>query len=278
MPTQIYIFSVGINTYTLCIGLALLAGMVVALWPLRASHERRSQALTGWLVIAGMTMAAGRAGYVLLHLDYFSEHVQEVISAASPGIWEHAAIVGAVVGWWIVRRVSRPVSGMALVVSAGLIGIGASLGCIPHGCAYGREVFWTEGWTWALRADWPDAYTVNNPRLPTQVFMIIWLLSMILVIAVRKMRAMMRQGMSTRNGTTYASSLASYDGVVFEATLIIAWVVLFAVGDFAIQFVRADVQPTINGWRWSQCADMVLLVASILSLIVVKIRLSTVRR
>ncbi len=254
MPTQVTFFSAGINTYSLCIGLAALVGGVLALWQARGSVEALSRRLTGVLIIAISTMIAGRAGYVLLHADYFSQHLAEIVSSASPGLWEHAAIIGGCAGWWIAKRVRQPVTATTLVITASLVGIGASLGCIPNGCAYGREVFWTDGWVWALRADWPDAYTLNNPRLPTQVFMIAWLLVCLLPLMINRLRHVQR-----------------------PLPLVPVWVALFACGDFIIQFLRAPSAPVFAGLSGAQCADVVLFAASMLNLILVKIRLPILR-
>jgi prolipoprotein diacylglyceryltransferase len=254
MPTQVYIFaaSAGINTYTLCIGLATLAGIAYALWQARGSAESLSQQLTGLLFIAIAALSAGRTGYVLLHADYFSEHTAEIVSATSPGLWEQAAIAG------------------------GVIGIGASLGCIPNGCAYGREVFWTNGWVWALRVDWPDAYMLNNPRLPTQVFMIAWLLLCLLLVIASRSLSSRSSKHPKRNGAPTVKVAQDHDTRrAVEGYVVLLWVSFFAIGDFIIQFSRADAQQMFAGLRWSQCADAVLFLASMLYLIVVKIRLPT---
>jgi len=68
-----------------------------------------------------------------------------------------------------------------------LVGIGASIGCVPNGCGYGREVFWTgDPLLWLLRVDWPDVMLVRNPRLPTQLFTVAWL--MVCLMAVQRLR------------------------------------------------------------------------------------------
>ncbi|HEY3342936.1 MAG TPA: prolipoprotein diacylglyceryl transferase family protein, partial [Anaerolineae bacterium] len=128
-----------------------------------------------------------------------------------------------------------------------LAGAGASIGCIPAGCAYGREVFWTDGWLWQLRVDWPDATLINNPRLPTQLFMLIWLLVCLLIIWV----AHTRHWRYSQGNRTLA-----------------LWITLFAVGDFFIQFARADLMPVFGPLRAAQWADvaLALLGAGLLSL------------
>jgi hypothetical protein len=115
-----------------------------------------------------------------------------------------------------------------------LLGIAASLGCIPNGCAYGREVFWqTDGadsLAWRLHADWPDAYLVNNPRWPTQALMALWLA----IAGVLLWRQ--------------AHLLPPLP------TLVVA----FAAGDFLVQFLRGDPILMVAGLRIYQWFDLVL--------------------
>ena len=180
----------------------------------------------------------GRAGYVLLNLDYFQEHLNEIVSTASPGLWGHTVIVGALAGWLIARQMRQAPPSPIYLVFATLTGIGASAGCIPVGCAYGREVFWTDGWLWQLRVDWPDAYLIDNPRLPTQLFMIAWLALCLIVMCV-----------------AYARHLR----VAQKGWALALWVMLFAIGDFAIQFARADAMPTLGPLRAAQWADVLFI-------------------
>jgi phosphatidylglycerol:prolipoprotein diacylglycerol transferase len=262
MPTQVYILSIAVNTYTLCTALGLLAGMALTLWPLRGSADALSRTLTGLLIIAVCALLGGRIGYVLLNAGYFAEHSVEVLSGASPGYWEHSAIAGGVIGWYIATRFHRQVSGLWLAATASSVGIGSLLGCIPAGCAYGREVFWSDGWVWSLRADLPDAYTLNNPRLPTQLFMMGWLALAVVVIGLLAIRQYRRLNMVERSG---GNALQTGHAVAY-------WILLFGVGDFIIQYLRADTQPIVADLRVSQLADAVLVIAVMLWLIVVKIR------
>lgn len=262
MPTQVYILSFAVNTYTLYVALGAVAGIALTLWQVRGSVDDLSRTLTGLLIIAVSALLGGRVGYVLLNAGYFAEHAAEMASTASPGFWEQTAIVGGICGWFVASRIRRPVATVSLTTIATLCGVGASLGCIPAGCAYGREVYWTDGWVWYLRADLPDAYTLNNPRLPTQLFMVGWLVLSMLVIVLLVIR---------RNRRDLAVVAHRFEAI--RMTSIVAWwVLLFGIGDFIIQFLRADSQPTFANFRISQVADAALVIAGMLWLIVVKIR------
>jgi prolipoprotein diacylglyceryltransferase len=222
--------------------LGTLVGLTWTLWQLRRrSWSELSASLNTVLMIAVASVIFGRAGYVLLHSDYYLEHPAEIAAMASPGFSEHAAITGGLIGLAIAIRLHQYVSPSALIILATLIGIGASLGCIPNGCAYGREVYWTDGWVWQLRVDWPDAYTLNNPRLPAQLFMLAWLAFCLVA--------------------TYSTTLRHWKGLRDYRPALL-WVLLFTAGDFVMQFLRADPAPVIGLLRAQQWADIALAGAS----------------
>jgi prolipoprotein diacylglyceryltransferase len=246
MPIYLYLGTLALNTYTLCVALAALVGGAFTIWQARATWRTVAGALNALLVIGFGALLAGRLGYALLNAAYFAESPAQIISLSSPGYWEHAALAGGLLGWVIARRLSWRISASALVALATLIGIGASVGCIPNGCAYGREVFWQDGWGWDFRVDWADAYLINNPRLPTQLFMAGWLVIVSIVSYVL-----------TRHR---------------EAPFIGIWLIMFALGDFAIQSVRADAMLTLAGLRAPQWADMGLAACGTLILLAERIR------
>ena len=239
MQTQITIGPATLDTYTFYIALGVLAA---GLWQVRQSRPDFPRVLNGFLLVGAGALLAGRLGYVLLNADYFRDHLDEIVSLASPGYWEHAAIVGGLAGWAVAQRLRlRGLSRPVLILLVTLVGMGASLGCISHGCAYGREVFWTDGWLWQLRVDWPDAYTIDNPRLPTQLFTLGWLLVCLILVAWQARRS--------------------------RTPRLALWLLLFAAGDFTLQFLRIDPVPSIGPLRAPQWADAILACAGITALI-----------
>lgn len=192
-------------------------------------------------------IVAGRLGFILLHFDYFQDHLYESIKLMqTPGLSEHAALLtGGWVGWRYLRpRQPNQFGDLARIML--WIGIGAALGCIEAGCGYGIEVWPTDhALAWAISVDWPDAYTVSNPRLPTQILLALWLLAS-LVITWRSPSPLQFQH---RLGQSPALLL-----------------VCFAIGDFAIQFLRADAMPIFAGLRLSQWLDLGLGLYAIVDL------------
>lgn len=258
MPPQF--ISVGpfaLNLYTALIAAAALA---TSAWALRQTRDGR--VVVGILVVALSALTFGRAGYVALHWEYFRERADEMLSLA--GLSEHGAVWGGALGLLLALRAVR-FAPPALVrqwlpPALSLVGIAASVGCIPNGCAYGREVFWQMdgeySLAWLLRADWPDAYSISNPRWPTQALIASWLAA-------------------TGVGWAAWTRLRASDGGHPSVLPAFGFAVLcFAAGDFLIQFLRGDPAPLLAGLRIYQWLDLGLLasVAAISALTITKAR------
>lgn len=232
-----------INSYTLLIALVAMALCIIAWLP-----ARDWRAPMNAVVITLFALLVGRAGFIALHWPYFSEHPGEIISFA--GLSEHAAIAGAAIGYWLLAKARQPIANRQLLVSLAflLIGIAASLGCIPNGCAFGRAVFWqTDGagsLAWLLRADWPDAALTNNPRWPVQALLADWL----------------ALGLVGVGWTAMRRSHGVRGWVLPAATL---W---FAAGDFMLQPLRGDAALMLGNWRIFQGFDVMLAALSALLL------------
>ena len=245
LPQSISIAWFTFNTQTFLILLAAMSLCAVAWLPLRDWRVPMSA-----VVIAIFALIAGRAGFVALNWLYFSEHPNEIVSFA--GISEHAAIAGAAAGYWILAKARQPISNLQPLIATALllIGIAASIGCIPNGCGFGREVFWqTDGagsLAWLLRADWPDATLMRNPRWPAQALLAGWLL-----VGLVLLMWMARQPDKSRLNAGWVMPL------------ILLW---FTAGDFMVQFVRAEFTFMLGDLLVFQWFDVMLASFSILLL------------
>lgn len=211
-------------SYADWVALGALTGMVVLLARRAQTVDDAARMLTACAAAGALALAFGRAGYALLNLDYFREHAGELISARSPGFAAMPALLGGFAGWLATGRRIPP--GDA-ILTATLIGVGASLGCAQAGCGYGREVYWQDGGLgWLVRADLPDAYTLTNPRLPTQALTAAWLIAGAVAVGV----AARRRGLG-------------------PAPMLVAYVVVTCLGDAMIEGWRADPVPTWLGAR-----------------------------
>ncbi len=234
-----------INSYTLLIALVATALCISAWLPSRDWRVPMNA-----VVVALFALLAGRAGFVTLNWPYFSEHAGEIISFA--GLSEHAAIAGAAICYWQLSKAQQPIAGHQLLAAFALllIGVAASLGCIPNGCAFGREVFWQSdgagSLAWLLRADWPDATLTNNPRWPVQALLAGWLALGAGLIGVGW--AAMRRSHGAGGWVLPAAAL---------------W---FAAGDFMLQPLRGDAAFMLGNWRIFQGFDVMLAALSALVL------------
>ena len=244
-------------SYTAWIALFGLAGLGWVLWRNCRSLADVADALAQVFLIGLVALVCGRIGYALLNLDFFAQKPGAILSTSYPGLAEQTALAGACVAWRVFaaqpRRLANKIlegknfmrqparlSEASFILLAALMGIGASVGCMQAGCAYGREVFWQDGGAggigWLLRADLPDAYSIPNPRWPTQAMMVVWL----------SLEAGLLSFGMARNAAFEKSGF-------LRVTLFCA---LFLAGDFFIQFLRADPAGGVAfGLRGSQWLD-----------------------
>lgn len=215
-------------SYTGWVALFGLAGLGWVLWRNCRSLPEVADALERVFITGLVALVCGRIGYALLNAQFFAQKPRALLNFDTPGLAEQTALLGAWLAWAIFGRAKLPGAFIAL---AALVGVGASVGCMGAGCAYGREVFWQDGANhigWLLRADLPDAYSILNPRLPTQMMMAVWLAAL---------------GLGARRQAVFCAA--------------------FFIGDFLIQFLRADpagfVMANLRGSQWLDLACLALV-------------------
>ena len=240
------------DNYTTWVGIFGAIGLLLALR--KCNTLAQGLAILQACILASIAaIMAGRLGFILLHFDYFQDHLHESIKLMqTPGLSEHAALLAG--GWagWRYLRPRQPDQFWGLACIVMWVGIGASLGCIEAGCGYGLEVWPTDhALAWAISVDWPDAYTISNPRLPTQIMLALWLL-----INVCSFHAI---GPSVCD--TGADSVKSTNPFIILKPLIgqFSWLLWFATGDLVIQFMRADPAPMLWYLRAPQCLDITII-------------------
>jgi phosphatidylglycerol:prolipoprotein diacylglycerol transferase len=162
-----------LSTYTALIDAGLLLSLAILAWRARRRVARPGRWLTAALATLVGGVAGGRAGYVLGHLAYYRQNVDEIVAFWRGGLSWHGALGGAVlvlalVCWLSGLRFWRLADELALV--APLIGAAGWLGCLAVGCAYGRPA---AGPAWLL-ADLPDIYGVWALRPNVQLASAAW--------------------------------------------------------------------------------------------------------
>jgi len=215
----------------------VLAGTALCLIGAR-DWRARSQRLWGMLGAAAGALLLGRLGFLALQGVFLVERPEVWLGDAATGYSAHAAWVGGWLGW---RLSGRRVAARPLAAAALLAALGLSLGCAQAACAYGREVGFDAGLMWVLRVDWPDAYGISNPRIPTQLFLAAWMAGGLLMLALKR------------------HNLQALD-IIAGATL---W---FSLGDALIQLLRVDPTPIWFGLRAQLWLDGILILSSVLAL------------
>lgn len=222
------------NSYTVLFALAAFLGLLAARWLLRLPWRA---VIDAQLCFALAAVLSGRLLYVVVNRSYFAEHAGESMDLSrTPGLSAQGALIGVLLlaGVWRNQRVLP-----AIALMTCLAGIAAALGCIPNGCGHGREVFWTSGVWWQLRADWPDAYLIRNPRLPAQAFAAGW------------------AAVCLFGAAWFARKHAQVQGL----GLLLVVIGALSAGDFVVAFARADAQPTVAQLRVEQWFDVAILCA-----------------
>lgn len=228
--------------YRSILAAGLVLGAVLVILRGRRWGLQPTGVLDGVLAAAGGGLLLGRAAYAGANWVYFRNHLTEALQAWRGGLSAPGMLIGAVSGVVILcrlRRVDpRPMLD-GLAPGAALVALSAWLGCLVSGCAWGREVWPDQGLLWSLRAELPDLYGLQDPRVAVQGLGIGWntvLLGILLLLG--------------RRGRPFP-----------------LWLLLHAAGDFGLGFLRGDVTPLVGNMSSGQIADLALAFAGLALLI-----------
>jgi phosphatidylglycerol:prolipoprotein diacylglycerol transferase len=160
-----------VNPFALYIALAAVLGLA---WvALDRSHPQLTHRATGPFVVLDqaaivllVALLGGRAGYVIVHIDYYAAHPNETFQTWLGGLSGAGALLG---GWLGMLMVSLFMGGSALYLAdrlarlAALLAAASWLGCWQVGSAYGLP----SGSWWAMPA--VDEWGTLTTRLPVQL-------------------------------------------------------------------------------------------------------------
>lgn len=233
MLDPVFIFGAfRIPVYSLMLTLALVIALVLSF---RRAPYCRAQIIDAGIGALFGAVIGARLEYVALSWDYFAAHVDEITRWDAGGLGWHGAVIGGLVGVWLIGR-WRGVdprwmrARFAWVIP--LVALGAWIGCAAAGCGYGREVD-----TLANYPDWlvweaRDVYGNLAPRYSTARFGVI------------------------------VGLIAAGIGLLVRGGERRFWALLAVVsaGMFAIGFARADASPMVAGLRVDQLLDTLMFV------------------
>ena len=209
-----------LHTYGVLLALAFLAGLWAAGWQARKAGMNA----TAIADMAVYVLIAGLVGAKLLLLavewGHYSQNPRELFSLVqSGGVFYGGLIAALPVAWWYARRHSLSGWQTADVLAPAVV-IGQSIGrigCFAAGCCYGRPA--EAPWAISFHNEYANRVVgtpLNTPLHPTQLYeSLACLLIFFLLIAVAARKK-------------------------FHGQVALAYVALYAIARFVIEFFRGD--------------------------------------
>ena len=228
-----------LQTYTLALALAVLASISMSVYRTQARRGAIIDACLGALVVG---VVGARVGHVLLNWEYFAYNSREIVRIQSGGLDWHGALLGGLLGLFVVarwRRVALLPLLDALTPALPLLALAAWWGCLEANCAFGVEVDTLANYPPLLVAERPDVYGIPAPRYNTQLFGLILAVIVLALVGVLLWRGWLP---------------------VRRFWLVLA---LLSLGMFGIGFFRADFAVAIRGLRADQWLDLAVVALSV---------------
>jgi len=250
-PIAFTIGSLEVRWYGIIIAVAVASVLAIMLREskrLGLTHQVYS--ICFWGIIGGFIGA--RLAYVIYDWEYFVANPLEIIG--SLGLAQNGMLIGIIVAALIYMAVTRMrfstllTIGDTAAVGAPLALAIARIGCTINGCCYGQPSpfdFFPGAIMYTARDTIPPEYW-GVPLYPITIYHLIW--NLIVFAIVWRFRGKFK----------------------FEGGLLFFFFCIFAVGDFAIRFLRTDI-PVLGGLRQAQDLDLALL-AVFLPWLIIRIR------
>lgn len=250
-PIAFTIGSLQIRWYGIIVAIAVVSLLFIMLREAkRLGITRQVYSIFFWGIIGGFVGA--RIAYVIYDWEYFVANPLEIIG--SLGLAQNGMLIGIVVAALIYMAVTRMrfstllTMGDAVAVGTPLALAIARIGCTINGCCHGQPSpfeFFPGAMIYTARDTIPPEYW-GVPLYPIAIYHLVW--NLIVFALVWRFRGKFK----------------------FEGGLVFFFFCIFAVGDFAIRFVRTDV-PVLGGLRQAQVIDLAIL-AVFLPWLIIKIR------
>ena len=250
-PIAFTIGSLQIRWYGIIVAIAVVSLLFIMLREAkRLGITRQIYSVFFWGIIGGFVGA--RIAYVIYDWEYFVANPLEIIG--SLGLAQNGMIIGIVVAGLIYMAVTRMrfstllTMGDTLAVGGPLALAIARIGCTINGCCHGQPSpfeFFPGAMIYTARDTIPPEYW-GVPLYPIAIYHLFW--NLIVFAIVWRFRGKFKP----------------------EGSLLFFFFCIFAVGDFAIRFVRTDI-PVLWGLRQAQVIDLAIL-AVFLPWLIIRIR------
>ncbi|MGE0456556.1 MAG: prolipoprotein diacylglyceryl transferase [Vicinamibacteria bacterium] len=217
-----------LHTYGVLLALAFVLGLFVAARLARRSglDGERVTDLAVYVLIAGLLGA--KAALLIVEFPYYSKNPGELFSILqSGGVFYGGLIAALPVAWWYARRHGLP-GWQAADALAPAVVLGQSvgrLGCFAAGCCYGKP----SSLPWSVT--FKDAYAARAVGTPVDVPLHpVQLYESALTLLI------------------FFGLLALFGRKRFDGQVTLAYVLLYSVARFSLEFVRGDaVRGTVLG-------------------------------
>jgi phosphatidylglycerol:prolipoprotein diacylglycerol transferase len=193
-PTVIELGPLRLPTYTTLLSMGLVGSALLSLWQARQRGDAPEYAFDGVLLGFAGGLAGARAAYVILHWDYFQDHVGEAVRVWSGGLaWQGGLVLGLLLVLLYAERRDASMGDLLDVLAPGMAWfiLCVWLGSGAAADVYGRETFPLDGWLWTLSADLPDLYGLRAPRVNVALLGALWsglVLAGLLLLSRRTLR------------------------------------------------------------------------------------------
>jgi phosphatidylglycerol:prolipoprotein diacylglycerol transferase len=242
-----HIDPITLHTYGVILALAFLAGLWVASWQARKAglDATRITDMAVYVLIAGLVGA--KLLLVIVEWRHYSSNPSDILSIFRSGGVFYGGLLGAFpVAWWYARK--HGLSGWATAdVLAPGVALGQAigrLGCFCAGCCYGKPS--NAPWAVTFRDLYATRQTgtpIDTPLHPTQIYesLACLLIFLALVWMARRKK--------------------------FQGQVTLAYVLLYAIVRFVIEFYRGDaVRGTVFGAISTSQFIAILMVVGALAL------------
>lgn len=238
-PVAFTIGSLTVRWYGIMIGIAVILMIAVTTKEVkRLGIMRDPYSLFLWCIIGGLI--GGRLAYVIYDWEHFIANPRDIIGFQ--GLAQNGMIIGVIMAALIYMRVTKMrfstllSIGDAVAVGTPLALAIGRIGCTLNGCCTGQPSpfqFYPLAVIYTPRDAMSPQYW-NVPVYPTNQYHLLW--NLIVFAIVWRLRGKFKP----------------------EGTLLFFFICLFAIGDFAIRFLRTD-EPILLGLRQAQVLDLAAL-------------------
>jgi len=252
-----------IYTYTILLDVGLVCGLVMACLEgkRRGIAPERIVDAALWSVVAGI--AGGRVGYVLANQEYFAENLRRAFYLWEGGLAFQGAFLAGLLALFLYSAYHKlPFLALADTAAPGLaLGqVFGWLGCLMSGCAYGLESHGATSILARLSLDLPDIYGIYAPRFATQPLASALSLAIFILLWAARHR---RPFDHAQGGPFDYTQDEPFDHASFgfaqdrqdrpfPGFAFALYLLLYASGQFLLEFTRGDEALYWGLWRVSQ--------------------------